>query len=105
MCEARLAYSPAQKTRAQRASQRRLRLPSRANRLDRLYGEDAEVATRLAPTRYDLLTLALGGHAEHAERPEEIAPALERALASGRPAVVNVTLDPDAMKGHPYRGM
>ncbi len=70
-----------------------------------LYGEEAEVATRLAPTRYDQLTQAFGGHAEHAERPEEIAPALERALASGQPAVVNVALDPDAMKGHPYRGM
>jgi acetolactate synthase-1/2/3 large subunit len=70
-----------------------------------LYGEDAEVATRLAPTRYDLLTEALGGHGEHVTRPEELAPALERALASGEPAVVNVTLDPDAMKGHAYRGM
>jgi acetolactate synthase-1/2/3 large subunit len=70
-----------------------------------LYGEDAEVATRLAPTRYDLLTEAFGGHAEHAERPDEIAPALERALASGTTAIVNVALDPDAMKGHPYRGM
>ncbi len=70
-----------------------------------LYGEEAEVATRLAPTRYDQLTQAFGGHAEHVERPVEIAPALERALASGQPAVVNVALDPDAMKGHPYRGM
>jgi len=31
--------------------------------------------------------------------------ALERALASGEPAIVNVVLDPDAMKGHAYRGM
>jgi acetolactate synthase-1/2/3 large subunit len=70
-----------------------------------LYGEDGQVATRLAPTRYDLLTEAFGGHGEHVERPEEIAPALERALHSGEPAVVNVVLDPDAMKGHAYRGM
>jgi thiamine pyrophosphate-dependent acetolactate synthase large subunit-like protein len=70
-----------------------------------LYGEDAQIATTLAPTRYDLLTEAFGGHAEHVERPDEIAPALERALASGQPAIVNVMLDPDAMKGHPYRGM
>lgn len=70
-----------------------------------LYGDDAQVATRLAPTRYDLLTHAFGGHAENVERPDEIAPALERALASGQPAVVNVALDPDAMQGHPYRGM
>jgi len=30
--------------------------------------------------------------------------ALERALASGEPAIVNVMLDPDAMAGHAYRG-
>jgi acetolactate synthase I/II/III large subunit len=70
-----------------------------------LYGEDAEVATQLAPTPYERLTEAFGGHPEHVERPDEIAPAVERALASGVPAIVNVMLDPDAMAGHPYRGM
>jgi acetolactate synthase I/II/III large subunit len=70
-----------------------------------LYGEDAEVATRLAPTPYERLTDAFGGHAERVERPEELAPALERALGAGAPAIVNVMLDPDAMAGHAYRGM
>ena len=70
-----------------------------------IYGEDAQVATRLAPTRYDRLTEAFGGHGEHVERPDELAPALERALSSGEPAIVNVMLDPDAMAGHAYRGM
>ncbi|MFY9579394.1 MAG: thiamine pyrophosphate-dependent enzyme [Gaiellaceae bacterium] len=70
-----------------------------------LYGDGSEVATRLAPTRYDRLTEAFGGHGEHVERPDELAPALERALGSGEPAIVNVMLDPDAMAGHPYRGM
>jgi acetolactate synthase-1/2/3 large subunit len=70
-----------------------------------LYGDDAEVATRLAPTPYHRLTDAFGGHGEHVDRPGEIAPALERALASGQPAIVNVMIDPDAMAGHPYRGM
>ena len=70
-----------------------------------IYGDEAEVATRLAPTRYDRLTEAFGGHGEHVERPDELAPALERALGSGEPAIVNVMLDPDAMSGHPYRGM
>ena len=70
-----------------------------------LYGDDAEVATRLAPTPYERLTDAFGGHAEHVERPEELAPALERALGAAVPAIVNVMLDPDAMSGHAYRGM
>ena len=70
-----------------------------------VYGDDAGVAVDLAPTRYDLLTQAFGGHGEHVERPDELAPALERALASGEPAIVNVMLDPDAMAGHAYRGM
>jgi len=70
-----------------------------------IYGEDAGVAVDLAPTRYDLLTEALGGHGEHVEHPAELAPALERALGCGEPAVVNVMLDPAAMAGHAYRGM
>lgn len=70
-----------------------------------LYGPDAQVATRLAPTPYHRLCEVFGGHGEHVERPDELAPALARALSSGQPAIVNVTLDPDAMAGHPYRGM
>ncbi len=70
-----------------------------------LYGRHAEIATRLAPSRYDRLCEVFGGHGEHVERPEDIAPALERALASGQPAIVDVALDPDAMAGHAYRGL
>jgi acetolactate synthase-1/2/3 large subunit len=69
-----------------------------------IYGAEAELATALRPSRYDRLCEVFGGHGEHVERPEEIAPALERALASGQPAIVNVLLDPDAMAGHAYRG-
>jgi acetolactate synthase-1/2/3 large subunit len=69
-----------------------------------IYGSDAEVATRLAPSRYDRLCEVFGGHAEHVEQPGELARALERALASGQPAIVNVMLDPEAMAGHAYRG-
>jgi acetolactate synthase-1/2/3 large subunit len=69
-----------------------------------IYGEGAEVATRLARSRYDRLCEVFGGHGEHVERPEELAPALGRALASGEPAIVDVSLDPDAMAGHAYRG-
>jgi acetolactate synthase-1/2/3 large subunit len=70
-----------------------------------IYGPEGEVATRLATSRYDRVTEVFGGHGEHVERPEELRPALERALAAGVPSIVNVLLDPDAMAGHAYRGM
>ncbi len=60
------------------------------------HGEDKSPATLLAPTRYDRIVEAMGGRGEHVERPEEIRPALERAVASGTVACVDVRLDPDA---------
>ncbi len=46
--------------------------------------------------RFDKLCEAFGGHGEFAEREEDIAPAVERALASGKTAVVHVPIDPVA---------
>ena len=40
---------------------------------------------------------ALGGHGELVERPDELRPALERAFASGKPALVNVLTDPSVV--------
>jgi thiamine pyrophosphate-dependent acetolactate synthase large subunit-like protein len=57
------------------------------------YGPARAVACTLLPTRYDKVAEALGGHGEHVERPEQLPRALERALASGKPAVVNVLID------------
>lgn len=59
-----------------------------------MVGEDRAIATALAPTRYDKIVEAMGGHGEHVERPEEMAAAITRALESGKPACVNVSLDP-----------
>src|SRR5262245_2519408 len=47
----------------------------------------------LGYTRWDKVATALGAHAEHVEKPDDIRPALERAAASGKPAVVNVVTD------------
>ena len=53
------------------------------------------VAAELQPeTRYDLIVEALGGHGELVSTPAELRPALERAFASGKPALVNVLTDP-----------
>jgi acetolactate synthase-1/2/3 large subunit len=40
---------------------------------------------------------AFGGHGERVERTEEFAPAFERALASGKPAILHCILDPEAL--------
>jgi acetolactate synthase-1/2/3 large subunit len=48
----------------------------------------------LPELRYDRMFEAIGCHGEHVTRPEDIRPALERALASGKPSVVNVIGDP-----------
>jgi thiamine pyrophosphate-dependent acetolactate synthase large subunit-like protein len=59
-----------------------------------IYGADKRVVTDLGATRYDLAAAGFGCHAEHVERPEDLVPALRRALAAGRPACVNVMTDP-----------
>ncbi len=58
-----------------------------------LYGYS--VAAELQPhCRYDQVVEALGAHGELVERPDQLRPALERAFASGKPALVNVMTDP-----------
>lgn len=52
-------------------------------------------AVELAYTRYDKVVEGLGGHGEYVEQPADIIPALERAFASGKPALVNVKLKQD----------
>jgi acetolactate synthase-1/2/3 large subunit len=52
--------------------------------------------------RYDRIFKELGCHGEHVEKPDEIVPALRRALESGKPAVVNVV--GDKRIGHPTLG-
>ncbi|MGZ6126197.1 MAG: thiamine pyrophosphate-binding protein [Myxococcales bacterium] len=61
-----------------------------------LFGPEKSPATLLAPTRYDKVVAALGGYGEHVTEPSQIRPALERAVASGTVACVNVMLDPEA---------
>jgi acetolactate synthase-1/2/3 large subunit len=57
------------------------------------FGAERTVACGLLPTRYDRVAEALGGHGEHVERAADLPAALERAVASGKPAVVNVVID------------
>ena len=57
------------------------------------YGPERAVGCELLPTRYDLVAAALGGYGEHVERVADLAAALDRALASRRPACVNVAIE------------
>jgi acetolactate synthase-1/2/3 large subunit len=62
----------------------------------RHYGAERTVGCELLPSRYDRVAEALGGHGEFVEDAAQLEPALARALAAGRPAVVNVLIE-----GHP----
>lgn len=53
-----------------------------------------QVGRDLGFTRYDQMFAPLGAHTEHVTKPDDIRPALNRALAAGRPAIVNVVTDP-----------
>lgn len=55
-----------------------------------LYGRP--VATELLQTRYEQVVQGLGGYGEFVERAESLEPALQRAFASGRPALLNVAI-------------
>ncbi len=54
------------------------------------------VGRDLGYQRYDKLVEALGGYGEFVEQPQDIRPAIERAIKSGKTALVNVCTDPDA---------
>ncbi|HKV55251.1 MAG TPA: thiamine pyrophosphate-binding protein [Candidatus Binataceae bacterium] len=47
-------------------------------------------------SRYDKMAEVFGGYGEYVDKPQDIRAALERARASGKPAVVNVITDPNA---------
>jgi acetolactate synthase-1/2/3 large subunit len=61
--------------------------------MEAVYGYS--VAADLRPgTRYDQIAEALGCHAELVQTPQQLRPALDRAMSSGKPALVNVLTDP-----------
>lgn len=59
----------------------------------RTYGAERAHGCELLPTRYDRVVEALGGHGELVTDAVELGPALERAVASGKPACVNVMIE------------
>ncbi|WP_371779861.1 thiamine pyrophosphate-binding protein [Streptosporangium subroseum] len=60
------------------------------------YGDNrGRVGNTLGDVRYDEFARMLGGHGEEVRDPADIRPALERARESGKPALINVWVDPD----------
>ena len=55
---------------------------------------EATINSDLGEIEYDKLGQAMGAHGERIASPDEIEPALDRALASGKPAVIHVDVDP-----------
>jgi acetolactate synthase-1/2/3 large subunit len=58
--------------------------------------KSGNVGRDLGWLRYDKMVEAFGGHGEFVEQPDQIRPAIERAIKSGKTALVNVCTDPDA---------
>ncbi len=59
------------------------------------YGVHSD-ACRFGPVDHAAIARACGCHAETVNRPEEVGPALQRAVASGQMALIDLMIDPDA---------
>ena len=67
------------------------------------YGPERVVGSELGLIHYEKMVAALGGHGELVRQDDEIVPAIKRALASGKPACVNVVTDPCAVSLATYQ--
>jgi len=75
------------------------------DRFDQKEQYDNIVGTELQHTRYDMFAEAVGGHGEHVEQPDELGPALDRAIDFSGPAVVDVVVQRDAPSPDFQQGM
>ena len=55
------------------------------------------VATDITSPDYAALARAHGGHGETVARTEDFAPAFDRAATAGKPAIIEVKFDPEAI--------
>ena len=61
----------------------------------RVWGREADwFGSDHAPVRFDQVATAMGCHGEYVDRAADLRPALERASASGKPAVIHAAVDP-----------
>jgi acetolactate synthase-1/2/3 large subunit len=64
-----------------------------------MFGQNYSVITRLGMTRYADIAGAFGCHGERVDRFDQIAPAMQRALDSGKPALIEIMTDAEVI--HP----
>ena len=57
-------------------------------------GPDETIKADLGEIAFDRLAQSMGAHGERVADPRELKPAIERAIASGGPAVIHVDVDP-----------
>jgi acetolactate synthase-1/2/3 large subunit len=62
------------------------------------WGEGNTIGTELGIVHYERAAQGLGAHGEFVDHASGIAPALARALKSGRPACINIMTDPDVIE-------
>lgn len=71
-----------------------------------MYGKERTVTSILGDNcRYDKIVEGMGGHGEFVTEPDQIRPAIQRAIDSGKPACVNVIMDqepPGIMGGYEF---
>jgi acetolactate synthase I/II/III large subunit len=72
-----------------------LKTVARKMLLDEPLPEGSTVYADLAEIDYATMALSMGAHGERVRTTDELRPALERSLASGKPAVVHVDVDRD----------
>ena len=60
----------------------------------KVYGPDRIVGCELGEVSYEKVVEALGGYGERVDEADDIKPALKRAFASGKPACINVYIEP-----------
>jgi thiamine pyrophosphate-dependent acetolactate synthase large subunit-like protein len=60
-----------------------------------VYGPEAGIVSRLADTDYEEVARGLGASGERVSRLEDVGPAIRRALESGKPACINLTVSGD----------
>jgi thiamine pyrophosphate-dependent acetolactate synthase large subunit-like protein len=60
--------------------------------------EKGQVNTELAPMRaYEKMVSMWDGHGEAVKDPNDIIPAIRRAVANGKPSIINVEVDHESM--------